>query len=118
MLAGLLFSGGWHCRTCLADRLQQERLCRLCELPTVTKTVDLSQADVLEILGSAFAHCSQLQQLCLSCNLRIIEQEAFLKCTSPQEVSTPPSLLYIARRAFAGCTQLRAIRKQGKSKTW
>ena len=51
-----------------------------------------------EILGSAFAHCSQLQQLCLSRNLRIIEQEAFLKC--------------------AGCTQLRAIRKQGKSKTW
>ena len=82
------------------------------------QTVDLSQADVLEILGSAFAHCSQLQQLCLSRNLRIIEQEAFLKCTSLQEVSTPPSLLYIARRAFAGCTQLRAIRKQGKSKTW
>ena len=82
------------------------------------QTVDLSQADVLEILGSAFAHCSQLQQLCLSRNLRIIEQEAVLKCTSLQEVSTPPSLLYIARRAFAGYTQLRAIRKQGKSKTW
>ena len=46
------------------------------------QTVDLSQADVLEILGSAFAHCSQLQQLCLSRNLRIIKQEAFLKCTS------------------------------------
>ena len=29
------------------------------------QTVDLSQAGVLEILGSAFAHCSQLQQLCL-----------------------------------------------------
>ena len=24
----------WHCRTCLADRLQQDRLRRLCELPT------------------------------------------------------------------------------------
>ena len=24
----------------------------------------------------------------------------------------------MARRAFAGCTQLRAVRKQGKSKTW
>ena len=34
MLAGLLFSGGGHCRTCLADRLQQDRLRRLCELPT------------------------------------------------------------------------------------
>ena len=40
-----------------------------------------------------------------------------LKCTSLQEVSTPPSLLYMARCAFAGCTQLRAICKQGKSKT-
>ena len=73
---------------------------------------------LIEILGSSFAHCSQLQQLSLSQNLRIIEQEAFLKCASLQEVCIPPSLLYIARRAFAGCTQLRAVRKQGKSKTW
>ena len=82
------------------------------------RTVDLSQTNVIEILGSTFAHCSQLQQLSLSRNLRIIEQEAFLKCTSLQEVCIPPSLLYIARRAFAGCTQLRAVRKQGKSKAW
>ena len=82
------------------------------------RTVDLSQTKVIEILGSTFAHCSQLRQLSLSRNLRIIEQEAFLKCTSLQEVCIPPSLLYIARRAFAGCTQLRAFRKQGKSKTW
>ena len=82
------------------------------------RTVDLSQRNVIEILGSTFAHCSQLQQLSLSRNLRIIEQEAFLKCTSLQEVCIPPSLLYIVRRAFAGCTQLRAFRKQGKSKTW
>ena len=82
------------------------------------QTVDLSQTDVIEILGSTFAHCSQLQQLSLSRNLRIIEQEAFHKCTSLQEVYIPPSLLYIARRAFAGCTQLRAVRKQRKSKTW
>ena len=82
------------------------------------QTVDLSQTDVIEILGSTFAHCSQLQQLSLSRNLQIIEQEAFLKCTSLQEVCIPPSLLYIARRAFAGCAQLRAVRKKGKSKTW
>ena len=82
------------------------------------RTVDLSQTKVLEILGSTFAYCSQLQQLSLSQNLRIIEQEAFLKCTSLQEVCIPPSLLYIARRAFAGCTQLRAVWKKGKSKTW
>ena len=82
------------------------------------RTVDLSQTDVIEILGSTFAHCSQLQQLSLSRNLRIIEQEAFHKCTSLQEVYIPPPLLYIARRAFAGCTQLRAVRKQRKSKTW
>ena len=30
------------------------------------QTVDLSQTDVIEILGSTFAHCSQLQQLSLS----------------------------------------------------
>ena len=82
------------------------------------QTVDLPQTDVIEILGSTFAHCSQLQQLSLSRNLRIIEQEAFLKCTSLQEVCIPPSLLYIARRAFAGCTQLRAVRKKGQSITW
>ena len=57
--------------------------------------VDLSQTDVIEILGSTFAHCSQLQQLCLLCMLRTIEQEAFYKCISPKEVSTPPSLLYL-----------------------
>ena len=80
--------------------------------------MDLSQTKVIEILGSTFAHCSQLRQLSLSQNLRIIEQEAFLKRTLLQEVYIPPSLLYIALRAFAGCTQLRAFRKQGKSKTW
>ena len=82
------------------------------------QTVDLSQTDVSEILGSTFAHCTQLQRLSLSQNLRIIEQEAFYKCTSLKEVCIPPSLLYIARRAFAGCTQLRAVLKKGKSKTW
>ena len=82
------------------------------------QTVDLSQTRVNELLGSTFAHCSQLQQLSLHQNLRIIEQEAFLKCTSLQEVCIPSSLLYIARRAFAGCTQLRTVRKQGKSTTW
>ena len=81
------------------------------------QTVDLSQTCVIEILGSTFAYCSQLQQLSLPRNLRIIEQEAFLKCTSLQEVCIPPSLLYIARRAFAGCAQLRAVRKKGTSNT-
>ena len=80
--------------------------------------VDLSQTGIIEILGSTFAHCSQLQQLSLSWNLRIIEQEAFLQCASLQEICIPPSLLYIARRAFAGCTQLRVFRRMGKSKTW
>ena len=80
--------------------------------------VDLSRADIVEILGSTFAHCSQLQQLRLSRNLRIIEQEAFFQCASLQDVCTPPSVLYIARRAFAGCTQLRAFCKTGKSTTW
>ena len=82
------------------------------------QTVDLSRTDIIEILGSTFAQCSQLQQLSLSRNLRIIEQEAFLQCASLQEVCIPPSLLYIARRAFAGCTQLRTFHKKGKSKTW
>ena len=80
--------------------------------------VDLSRADIIEILGSTFAHCSQLRQLRLSRHLRVIEQEAFFQCASLQDVCTPPSLLYIARRAFAGCTQLRAFCKTGKSKTW
>ena len=79
------------------------------------QTVDLSQTRASELLGSTFARCSQLQQLSLPQNLRIIEQEAFLKCTSLQEVCIPSSLLYIARRAFAGCTQLRTVRKKGKA---
>ena len=82
------------------------------------QTVDLSQTNVIEILGSTFAHCAQLQQLSLFQNLRIIEQEAFYKCASLREVCIPPTLLYIARRAFAGCTQLRTVLKTEKSKTW
>ena len=42
------------------------------------QAVDLSRTDIIEILGSTFAHCTQLQQLSLSRNLRIIEQAAFL----------------------------------------
>ena len=44
MLAGLLFSGGGHCRTCLADRLQQDRFHCLCE-PSTAHTVDPSQTE-------------------------------------------------------------------------
>ena len=82
------------------------------------QTVDLSQASISEILCSTFAQCSQLQQLSLSDNLRIIEEEAFLQCVSSQEVCIPASLLYIARRAFAGCTQLRGFHRKGKCTTW
>ena len=42
------------------------------------RTVDLSQTSVIEILGSTFAHCSQLQQLSLSRNLRIQSKKPFL----------------------------------------
>ena len=52
--------------------------------------VDLSRTDIKEILGSTFAHCSQLQQLRLSRNLRIIEQEAFFRCASLQEAPHRP----------------------------
>ena len=89
-----------------------------CERCQKLQSVDLFSTDVVELLGSTFAHCSQLQQLSLPHSLRIIEQEAFLLWISLQEVSIPPSLLYIARRAFAGCMKLRAFRRQGKSKTW
>ena len=82
------------------------------------QTVDLSQANISEILSSTFAQCSQLQRLNLSSNLRIIDEEAFFQCVSLQEVCMPASLLYIARRAFAGCTQLRSLYRQGKSTTW
>ena len=77
-----------------------------CERCLQLQQVNLSSAEVTEIMGSAFAHCKHLQSLRLPHKLRIIEQEAFLKCTSLTEVSVPPTLLYIARRAFAGCTRL------------
>ena len=89
-----------------------------CERCQQLQTVDLSRTEVIEILGSTFAHCSHVQQLSLSCNLRRIEQETFFKCTSLREVRTPPTLLYIARRALAGCAQLRAFHKTGKRTTW
>ena len=54
------------------------------------QTVDLSQKCVIELLGSTFACCSQVEQLSLPQNLRIIEQEAFLKRTLLQEVCIPP----------------------------
>ena len=44
MLAGLQHSGGGHCRTCLADRLHQDRFHRLCE-PSTAQIVDLSQTE-------------------------------------------------------------------------
>ena len=44
MLAGLLLSGGGHCRTCLADRLQQDGFHCLCE-PSTAHTVDPSQTE-------------------------------------------------------------------------
>ena len=81
------------------------------------RIVDLCQTDVIEILSSTFAHCSQLQLLNLSGNCASLSKKPFL--SAPRcKVCILPSLLYIARRAFAGCTQLRAVRKQGKSKTW
>ena len=45
-------------------------------------------------MGSTFAHCSQLQQLSLSQNLRIIEQKK--PFTKLQEVHFPPSLTLLA----------------------
>ena len=44
MLAGLLLPGGGHCRTCLADRLQQDRFHRLRE-PSTVQIVDPSQTE-------------------------------------------------------------------------
>ena len=83
MLAGLLLSGGGHCRTCLADRLQQDRLHRLREPPTA-QTVDPSQTEDLGIRS--------LPQVYLS-------------------TGGFPLLLYMAPCAFAGSTQFRAICK-------
>ena len=116
-----------HLNRCLPDCCFQEAGIVALALPTNfnrigsaacascwQQTVGLSQTDVLEILGSTFARCSQLQQLCLPRSLRTIEQEAFFKCISLQEVSIPPSLLYIARHAFAGCTQLCSNKKKAQ----
>ena len=78
------------------------------------QTVDLSQADVLKILGSAFAHC-------LSRNLRIIEQEAFLKCASLQKVSTlffsPPSDCSSLPSTMTWAPCPHGVRTRGKKST-
>ena len=89
-----------------------------CELCKRLQTVDLSRAVISEILGSTFAHCSQLEQLSLAIKLRRIGREAFLNCASLREVHAPPALLYVARRAFAGCTRLCTIHKPEAKTTW
>ena len=63
-----------------------------CEHCARLQLVDLSRTEISEILGSTFAHCSQLQQLSLAKKLRRIGREAFLKCTSLREVHPPPSV--------------------------
>ena len=88
-----------------------------CERCQKLQSVDLFWTGIVELLGSTFAHCLQLQQLSLPHSLRIIGQEAFLLCVSLQEVSIPPSLLYIARRAFAGCEKLRVATLYGRLPT-
>ena len=83
--------------------------------------MDISRTGIQEIVGSAFAGCSQLQCIKLSHTLRRIGREAFRKCSSLEVLHTPPALLYINKRAFADCTQLcRLVRmgKKGKKGTW
>ena len=89
-----------------------------CELCKRLQLVDLSRTNISEILGSTFAHCSQLERLSLVKKLRRIGREAFLNCTSLREINTPPALMYVARRAFAGCTQLCALHKPEAKTTW
>ena len=89
-----------------------------CELCKQLQVVDLSRTEISEILGSTFAHCSQLERLSLASKLRRIGQEAFLNSSSLREVHAPPALLYVARRAFAGCTQLCAFHKPDARITW
>ena len=48
-----------------------------CELCKRLQLVDLSRTDISEILGSTFAHCSQLERLSLANKLRRIGREAF-----------------------------------------
>ena len=88
---------------------------------TRLQTVDISRTGIQEIVGSAFAGCSQLQCIKLSHTLRRIGREAFRKCSSLEVLHTPPALLYINKRAFADCTQLcRLVRmgNKGKKGTW
>ena len=89
-----------------------------CENCKRLQRVDLSRTELTAIWGSTFAHCSHLEQLCLSKRLRRIGKEAFLLCSSLREVHTPPALLYIAHRAFSGCTQLRRLLKMEDKTTW
>ena len=86
-----------------------------CERCQQLQIVDLSRTDIVEILGSTFAHCSHLQQLSLSSNLRRIEREAFLQCASLQEVCIPSSCTLLgepllAARNFAHFTKLGKAR--------
>ena len=89
-----------------------------CELCKRLQTVDLSRTEVREILGSTFAHCSQLERLSLAKKVRRIGREAFLNCMSLSEVHAPPALLYVARRAFAGCARLCTLSRAATKTTW
>ena len=85
---------------------------------TRLQTVDISRTGIQEIVGNAFAGCTQLQCLKLSKTLRRIGREAFMKCSSLEVLHAPPALLYINKRAFADCTQLCKLVRMGKKGTW
>ena len=85
---------------------------------TRLQTVDISRTGIQEIVGNAFAGCTQLQCLKLSKTLRRIGREAFMKCSSLEVLHAPPALLYINKRAFADCTQLCKLVRMGAKGTW
>ena len=88
-----------------------------CERCKRLQVVDLSRADIVEILGSTFAHCSQLQTLNLSSKLRRIEQEAFLHCASLRGLHPSNSALHCSA-CFCWLRATSHILQTGKITTW
>jgi len=75
---------------------------------TVPSSFD-DEAPVTRIGKWALYRCINLIGVCVSPNVRIIDEHAFNECFSLQEVILPPSVKYINDGAFKDCTNLTSV---------
>jgi hypothetical protein len=74
---------------------------------TNIEKVSLYRAQLIK--SHAFAHCSKLEEIKLSDNIKIIGPYAFESCDKLKTLTLPAQLNRIAPEAFSGCSKLSEI---------